>query len=307
MALNEKELEARAAHHILVATDFSENARTALDWAVGVALAGGSRITLVHAIESFERSNVPLTLQDDVARNLESLKSSAQDRGVEVGVMSRAGRAWEVIADVEAETKADLIVMGTRGRTPVGRLILGSTADRVIRIACAPVLTIPAESARPAGSIRTVLVPTDFSKESARAMDAAAQLLRPAGEAGRMILLHVAHLPATHEPLAMGSLLAEQFTTASAFGQQQIREVAKQVRDESFELDLVVRDGYPAMVIRDEAEANDVDVIAMGTHGRAGVRRFFLGSVAERVLHNAGCPILTVRHCATEKAVQRSA
>lgn len=136
---------------ILVPHDFSETAQRALCYAVDLAEKLGARVTIVHAYEipvwGFPEGPA-LTVDiagrlEKAARNaLDAVVSRAQRPNVEVTAVLRHGPAWSEIDAVAKETKADLVVMGTHGRRGVARALLGSVAEKVVRSAPCPVLTV---------------------------------------------------------------------------------------------------------------------------------------------------------------------
>ncbi|MHC5114016.1 MAG: universal stress protein, partial [Planctomycetota bacterium] len=102
---------------VLVATDFSESADAALGWAIEIAHRHGARLELVHAIESGPMESVPLDLQRAAECRLEEHASTVREAGVEARTTCRPGRAWEVVREAECDLGADLVVIGSRGRT----------------------------------------------------------------------------------------------------------------------------------------------------------------------------------------------
>jgi nucleotide-binding universal stress UspA family protein len=137
--------------HVLVAHDFSETSDAALDYGLGLAQKLGARVTVVHAYE-IPSHGAPevLVLSTDwteqfeaVARQeLDKVIASVRKRGLDATPALRKGVAWREIDAAAAETKADLIVIGSEGRTGVGRALLGSVAEKVVRTAPCPVLVV---------------------------------------------------------------------------------------------------------------------------------------------------------------------
>ena len=138
-------------HHILVPHDFSDTAEHALSFAVDLAGKLGAHITLVHAYDVPNYGypdGVAVTV--DVIGNIQRAAQSALDgvaararrSGVEVDALLRQGAAWSEIDASAQETGADLIVMGTHGRHGLARALLGSVAEKVVRTAPCPVLTV---------------------------------------------------------------------------------------------------------------------------------------------------------------------
>lgn len=136
---------------VLVGTDFSDHAARAVERAVDVARRYGASLQVVHVWE------LPLVLDGAAAgaeldwislvehaarEQLDAAVATLGDCGVAVTSALRCGAAWDRITDLAAETDADLVVVGTQGRTGLGRALLGSVAERVVRFSPAPVLTI---------------------------------------------------------------------------------------------------------------------------------------------------------------------
>jgi nucleotide-binding universal stress UspA family protein len=146
-------------HHILVPTDFSETAREALRAARDIASDTPDRISIVHVISDVmmqpwvaEGGPDIVTYQReweaDVTRRLEALVTEEGLNDARVTTAVLVGKPAVAIAHYADEQHADLIVMGTHGHGPVRRLLLGSVAERVVRLAHCPVLTVPHESLR---------------------------------------------------------------------------------------------------------------------------------------------------------------
>lgn len=136
---------------VLVGTDFSDHAARAMDRAVDVARRYGASLMVVHVWE------LPLVLDGAVAgaeldwispveqasrEQLDRAVAALGDCGVAVTSALRSGAAWDRIVDVAAETGADLVVVGTQGRTGLHRAVIGSVAERVVRFSTVPVLTV---------------------------------------------------------------------------------------------------------------------------------------------------------------------
>jgi len=293
--------------HIVAATDFSQAARVAVDAAIELAKSHRAALTVIHAVESAAPPVIPLPMQDVVAKNLDVLARTARQAGVaDVKTISEAGRAWDVIPTAAQRLGADLIVVGTHGQSPLSRLAFGSTADRVVRLAGVPVLAVNAKKPMEPG-LRVVAVATDFSEESAIATSTAVRLLRASPGAQRLLLIHACHTPVAYEPYMLGTAVAEQIAANEREARRQLDRLAAPLADERFTVECIAREGFPAAVIIDEAKAAGADLIALGTHGRSGVHRLLLGSVAERVLHHAPCPVLTVHKPAASEPMRLSA
>jgi nucleotide-binding universal stress UspA family protein len=141
--------------HILVPHDFSETADHALFFALDLAESLGARVTVMHAYEvdyGFPESAIPAPellsqIRESAGAALEGVIARASKRGVPVAGLLRQGTPWSEIDEVAGHTKADLVVMGTHGRRGIARALLGSVAERVVRTAPCPVLTVRAPEA----------------------------------------------------------------------------------------------------------------------------------------------------------------
>ena len=135
--------------HILVAHDFSEFSDAALDYGLALAAKFAARVTVVHAydVPSLGAPEVLILATDwikqfgGVAReSLDKVVAQAHERGADVESILRRGSAWRQVVAVAEEAKADLIVVGTEGRRGVTRALLGSVAEKIVRVATCPVL-----------------------------------------------------------------------------------------------------------------------------------------------------------------------
>lgn len=288
---------------ILVATDFSTTAAAGLAWAQEIARDHGAAIRLVHALllpnamTDFLPSPPDLTEELRVAANrrLEETVSEVRAAGLEATGEVRLGLASEAIVEATRETRPDLVVVGTRGHSGLRHLLLGSTAERVVQRAPAPVLTVHPGDADHHRRIRTILLPTDFSTDAENAAETALDLLAGVTEPARLILLHAYHLP--YEYTVYGTIptsfdYRQDVGGASA---ARLEEVAEPLRSKGLSVETRSCEGYPPEVIVAEAESLGADLISMGTHGRSGLAHLVMGSTAERVVQHAPCPVLTVR------------
>lgn len=292
---------------LLVPTDFSAHAARALRYAVPLARRVGGTITLLHVIEW---PVVPAELSGwaadeseftgQVKRALDALAVAQVPAGVRGPTLVRIGRAHQEIVRAARSTRAHLIVIATKGRTGLRRALLGSTAERVVRHATCPVLTLRGvpgarppgrKTARLAPRVNRILVPVDFSSRSRAAVRYASGLARAMG--ARLALLHVA------PPLPVG--LFRRFPDELA------RCDAEALREARRKLDalaaLVPRDLRVEVRLRREAVAPGIlraardwrsDLMVLPTRGLTGVKYIVLGSVAEAVVRQAPCPVLTL-------------
>jgi nucleotide-binding universal stress UspA family protein len=212
----------------------------------------------------------------------------------------------DVVGVLEAhreEIRAGLTVLASHGRGPVARAWLGSVADRFVRTSSAPVLLVRAADEAPEPDLASdlpltrVLVPVDGSRRSEAALEPATELAGPDGV--EYTLLRV-----VESPHALGSLwfphavelTEEQVESVRDAAQGEADATARTLADRGYAVEPIVEFGAPvAAVVLDVAARRTPDLIAISTHGRGGVRRLLLGSVADKVVRGAECPVLVVR------------
>jgi nucleotide-binding universal stress UspA family protein len=203
------------------------------------------------------------------------------------------------IVDIAAEEAADLVVVGTHGRTGLDRVLIGSVADRVVRTASCPVLTVRAQPAgtTPATGLERILYATDFSPAARAAWPWVLALASASGAA--VDLLHVATQPVPDRHLSpetlgqMATHLKEQAQTeAERFLQDAGRTWPGRLPRER--VTVLVGHGVMGDQVTHWARQRRADLIVMGTHGWSGLLRWMLGSVAQHVIQTAPCPVLTV-------------
>jgi nucleotide-binding universal stress UspA family protein len=141
--------------------------------------------------------------------------------------------------------------------------------------------------------VRTILVPVDFSKHAAPVIEWAAHLAEE--HESRLVLFHAYHLPVEFQQLEGAYLPPEFWTNVKSEAETTLEGHASELRKRGLQVDVVVREGYPATAIEEEAERQDADLIVIGTRGLSGLKHLLLGSIAERVVQKAPCPVLTVK------------
>lgn len=278
-------------HTILFPTDLSENAQQAFPLACSLARDCGARIVVLHVVP-------PPTVQDPLLaldnrkeyhKNLwQSLRQmQPPDSDVHVEHRLESGDAAPEILQIAQRIKAGLIVIGTQGRTGLGRLLVGSIAEQVLRGATCPVLAV--KKGAVVAKIQTILFPTDLSEASESALGVAFSLAQDYH--ARLIVLHVAS-PGHPVPYSEFERMLQQ----SAGYRRELEAKLRQCQKPSCNAEFRVEEGDPAEQILRVAQETPCDLIVMGTHGRTGISRLLMGSVAEKALRNASCPILLVKH-----------
>ncbi|MCZ6544281.1 MAG: universal stress protein [Chloroflexi bacterium] len=141
--------------------------------------------------------------------------------------------------------------------------------------------------------IQLILVPIDFSDQAAVVIDWATHLAEQ--HSSKILLLHVYHLPVEFQQLEGAYLPPDFWSNVKQEAEQQLASHSQKIRTHQVEVEALVREGYPATVIVEAAESHGADLIVIGTHGHTGLKHLLLGSIAERVVQKAPCPVLTVK------------
>lgn len=289
---------------ILVPLDGSPFAEQALPWALSLARRAGAALDLVRGhvlyalaqpaaawapfdpVAEADAKQAERAYLDEIARRLTGAAP------VEVRKSLVDGYETEGILKRAQDGRADLVVMATHGRGPVGRFFLGSVADVLVRETSVPVLLVrpngDAANLLPGPAVSNVLVPLDGSRLAEQALGPAAELAR--------LLLAPCTLLRVLEPfgLAAGPAPPEEVRCAAAGAY--LETVADRLRGHGLPVQTqVAADGHPARAILSEARARQGTVIALATHGRSGISRVVLGSVADQMLRAAPGPVLVYR------------
>jgi nucleotide-binding universal stress UspA family protein len=305
-------------HRLLVPLDGSPFAEQALPLALGIAGRAGASLRLV-------RVHVLYALQEPAASwgpydpEMERLCQD-QEQSYLDGVVQRLARvsAVPVTADVvqgpagdaileEARAcKAALVVMTTHGRGPLTRLWLGSVADELARRATVPVLLLRPQEGIPgppqSAAFSHGLIPLDGTPLAERMLEPALELGRLTGARYTLLRVVVPSLFAGHDPTLDSptgggeAMLARRQREA----QEYVGAVASRLRGQGFPVEAcVVTAFHPATAILDKARRVGADLIALTTRGHRGIKRWLLGSVADKVVRGATTPVL-VHHATAE-------
>lgn len=283
-------------------------AERALPMAIRLARRAGGRLHLVHALdmlmqprfidrvsaEQWWREGAPQGAHDYLERIAARLRLEQQlpattaviDGPIVSGLVGEARRV-----------NADLAVMMTHGRGPIGRMWIGSVADGFVRQAPCPVTLLRADTRADADRpLRNILVTIDGSDVAEEIVTYAADLAELEG--GLLTLLHIAHphVSLLRQPAAasQGPLPPEEMAQAvtNYLTEIALREIHN---DCNWRVDVVTSELSTASEILRYAEEHAIDLIAIGTRGHGGVRRLLMGSVADKVLRAAPIPVMVYR------------
>lgn len=297
---------------ILCPVDFSEFSQRALDRAFAVARCYGSTVTALHVVSPVPAAALPgpyyfgsetpppmvlpPTDRGVVTAQVQRLVESERVPDVPVNVLVEEASAVyrEILAQAD-RLAADLVVMGTHGRSGFERLFLGSTAEKVLRKARCPVLTVPpkAPDAMPRGPVPfiRILCAIDFSPSSKVALDYSISLAERAD--ATLTLVHVIEVfPHYHELSPPAAVDVTAWTTEA---NRRLREMVPDAVRARCTVKEVVSTGKAYREILALAADLDSDLIVMGVQGRGAADLLFLGSTTHHVIREARCPVLTLR------------
>lgn len=282
---------------ILCPVDFSAASRHALDHAAALAVRHGARLTVLYVFATRPVMDLPplrLEPRDEEHLGAELARLTAHLPPVALDLRVRAAESIaDAIISEAAALPADLLVLGSHGRTGVARLLLGSVTERVMHAAPCPLLVVPprAADADPAHPVAcaSVVCAVDFSAASREAVRLAQYL---AGQPPHVTLLSVIEMPAGLQDVPLGPGLRLESLRAAAWADalQRLRVLAPD--DAAGGVHTAVREGTVYREILRQAADQHADLIAMGAHGRGAVDTLLFGSNTARVARAATCPVL---------------
>lgn len=309
--LEQKPAIAVEIKNVLFATDFSDASEAALPYVAALSLRYGSTIHLAHILPDVTllRPGAPDpavigSIYEDAHSGAQEKMQRLADRlkGFPHATYVRHGETCEVLSEIIDEHNIDLVIAGTHGRTGLGKLVMGSVAEEILRQASCPVLTVgpkvigtivptprrdrelpPAQI-----DVRQVLYATDFKQESVEAVSHAISLAREFRT--RLTLLHVIEDYGDHlheRPGPIDSVL------------QRLQALVPEDAGLRYPPEILAQFGVPAESILQAASERDADLIVLGVrpaNGHLAVATHFGRAVAHKIIVGAHCPVLTVRN-----------
>jgi nucleotide-binding universal stress UspA family protein len=283
---------------ILLATDFSDSAALAQVYTEFLAGALKASVAVLHVNELPPAPRAVCMDEGEIRTRLQALRDRIAERSVPVSVHRSAGNPANEIVNAAMQHDIDVIAMGIQGHAHVPYGLIGSTARAVTTSGPCPVLTVPLPRTEgspspfisPAGvAVRRILAPVDFSAPSLDSLECAIYLSHRLG--ADLVLLHVL------EPVHADWDLHRMQGAAQTRDQWEARlgDLTGIMKTLGVSATYETRTGFPPHSILACALHHQCDLIVMGTHGRRGREQRNVGSVAEAVLKQAACPVLTVR------------
>ncbi len=291
---------------ILVPTDGSEHAERAARHASRFARVFDGDLHLLGVADvvseagPFDAGGVDPehldVFESDAERRVEETEAAIEG-SVTPTVAVRTGTPGEEIVEYAAEVGADLLAMGTHGRTGIQRYVLGSVTERVLRLAEVPVFTVRADDrGGPDEAIEEVLVPTDGSICAAAAVDHGINLAGVAD--ARVHALSVVDEPSSPEmgvgPGGLEPARDDIRKTLEERASDAVASVATAAETADLAVTTAVQYGHTSQELLAYVDDAEVDLVVMGTQGRTGLSRYLLGSTTERVVRHAPVPVMAV-------------
>jgi len=283
--------EAWAAHNVLIPLDGSDTSANVLHFMGPMCKAAGVSATLLRVVTPTERELLSQEARSSAERGLEVFQRDLVQQGWTVSTRVELGDPAEQILSCARKSEFDLLAMFSHGRTGTAMLTRGSVAERVLRRSEVPVLlctphSLPAVSnQRP---FRKIVVPLDGSPLADEILPAVQALALSCGSEVTLLRVEVDHYPGP-PPADSDWWTPERRETSVA----PLNDQFKALKESGVDVKRATVYDQPAHGIL--GAASDADLVAMTTHGRSGVSRWFFGSVAEAVLREARCPLLVWR------------
>lgn len=288
---------------VLVGTDFSKPSAAVLDFLARLKGAGLQDVVLAHVTHP-PSPGVGQVALDGVRSSLEEQAGHLRENGLNARTVIEHGATAATLADLAEKHGADALVVGSHGRSLLGRMLLGSVSMSVLHQSRVPVLIVRVElcetdegiscELQPDQPFEHILFPTDFSEAATLAFERMTDLV--AGSASRVTLMHV-HNPPAYVENEEAEETAADVEALHKEDRGRLKQMADVLRDRGVDnVGTVVTTGAPAVSVTDFAESRDVTLVAMGTQGRGAMEELVVGSVALKVARTSPVPVLMFPH-----------
>jgi nucleotide-binding universal stress UspA family protein len=276
-------------HLLRVINDIRPNVPDPSSLALGLpASEFRSQATVVGNVEEWE------TASHAALHYLQSQANLLQHLGIEVTIEVQSGNAADYILEVAHQFIDAMIVIATHGYSGFRRLALGSVTDKVVQHTNVPIFIVPGNNAlaHDAPRLKRIMLPIDGSPLSKAVLPLACDLAK-AAQAQLLLFQSVSPVTAVYSGLDLPSDIQDALHNTAT---KDLRTTADALRiTADVKVATAVALGDAAEQIVNTASQNQVDLVLMATHGYGGLKRFALGSVADKVLKAASAPLLLVR------------
>ncbi|MDQ2072023.1 universal stress protein [Haloarcula sp. H-GB4] len=276
---------------ILVPTDGSPGSERAFEAAATLASTHDATVHVLSVVDEHGPTDDWDYDGDSPAEAfIESQADHVDTEDLSVTPAVREGVVHDAILDYADETGIDLIVMGTHGRTGVRRFLLGSVTEKVVRLADVPVLSVKADAEPGTVSFDDILLPTDGSSGAEAAIEPTGTLASATDATVRLVSV----VDTRSLGVDVGSsVIVDELESVATDAVEDASDRLSKLGVETVET--AITQGVPYRAILDAIEEADADLVVIGTHGRTGIDRYLLGSVAEKLVRTSPVPVMTVR------------
>ena len=289
---------------VLVAIDFEEKSHQALCVAAREARRREAKLIVLHCVDLpsdpdkwsyyVQRSRISeRDLQKEAIAKIDDFcreRLTEEDCPAHYEYSVEFSPAADGIVDTARQRKSSLIVVGGSGGGAVRNFVLGSVAEEVVRASVVPTMIVPSKSQL--NGVERVVAPVDFSACSRRSLQEAIGWSQRWD--ARLEVLHAYEAPSGFGTFGLAPT-PDEMERLRERRSEQLDELVAEVGGQELEAELRLERGRPHEVILEAVAGERGELIVMGTHGHRGLRRFFIGSEATRVLRAAPSPTVTVR------------
>jgi nucleotide-binding universal stress UspA family protein len=250
----------------------------------------------VHVVDQSNLSDLPEVAEVDITSDevtedaLADLERLAAANDVRCETRTERGTPHEVIGATADRVDADLVTMGIYGRTGLDEILIGSVTDRMLRTSDVPVLATPNRS--DTDSYDSVLVAVDGSDPATAAADHA--LAVASRFDATLHVLSAVYIRGMTGAKGVGGVITSAVENVTEHHENCVEDVAERAETHGVDTVTTVPTGMPSVLVREYVTEHDIDLVTMGTHGRSGLNRYLLGSVAERVVRTKCAPMMAV-------------
>ncbi len=301
---------------IIWGTDGSKESEEALNYAVFLAKTFNSEIIGVSVIpmpeqlidEYFRKSqgevhDWTVKVNENIESRLTSISSELSSQGVSFKGVVLEGEPNKEIVGLARRERADLIVMGKRGHGLIGRILTGSNTLKVLRESSVPVVAVKKSEEGRAIGIRNILVPLDINQKVDSALDYAVDLAERMNASISVLYVFklVSYTNFEIPPIVLADVMEGLMKSSSGELAKRVEKMKLRRRIRNREIDKleinteVIQGISTSATIVDYATNKNTDLIVINTHGKKGIKKFVLGSVAEKVIQESPCTVLTLK------------
>lgn len=290
---------------ILFPTDFSDCAKQAFPFALFFTREFQSELHMLHCVDLDKDKpygsiihhlpnieEIFSSLKEDIDKKMTERIETHETEGLNIiKAKVQENYSSDAILTYSKKNDIDLIVMGTHGRRGLGYAFLGSVASEVVRMANCPVLTIREKKEnKPFIGEGYILVPVDFSEHSIKALQYACEIAMKYNS--RLDIIHVIEEVAYPEAYGIAKSITKIIKEKS---HKELQKICQEVVGSKVKYYTYAVAGNSPYEILNFAQKNKSELIVISTHGLTGLKHFLLGSVAEKVVRRAPCPVFTVK------------